>query len=299
MELGETKIDVIKITKQYKKRSQTAEVWKRLSRNKAALLGLATVIMLFLTVIFADVLYDYNDVVIKQNIPDRLQQPTWKHPFGTDELGRDILARIVHGGRMSLSISLVSVAFALLVGGILGAITGYFGGKIDMFIMRIMDIFLAIPATLLAITIVAALGPSAVNLVIALAVSNVPTFSRIVRGSVLMVRDVEFIEAAKAIGATNTTIILEHILPNSFAPVLVQTTLSVAVMILTTAGLSFLGLGVQVPTPEWGFMLSSGRTYIRDNSYMTLFPGLAIMVTILSLNLLGDGLRDALDPRLK
>jgi peptide/nickel transport system permease protein len=299
MEIAQSKKDVIQKTRQYKKRSQILEVWRRLKRNKAALIGLAIVILLFLMVIFADVLYDYNSVVIKQNIPERLQHPSLKHPFGTDELGRDILARIVHGGRMSLSISLVSVAFALLIGGSLGAITGYFGGRIDMVIMRIMDIFLAIPATLLAITIVAALGPSAINLVIALAVSSVPTFSRIVRGSVLMVRDVEFVEAAKAIGATDRTIILEHILPNSFAPVLVQTTLSVAVMILTTAGLSFLGLGVQVPTPEWGFMLSSGRTYIRDHSYMTLFPGLAIMVTILSLNLLGDGLRDALDPRLK
>lgn len=299
MEIVQSKPAVIQKTKQYKKRSQILEVWRRLQRNKAALIGLAIVILLSLMVIFADVLYDYNGVVIKQNIPERLQHPSLQHPFGTDELGRDILARIVHGGRMSLSISLVSVAFALLVGGSLGAITGYFGGKIDMVIMRVMDIFLAIPATLLAITIVAALGPSTINLVIALAVSSVPTFSRIVRGSVLMVRDVEFVEAAKAIGATNRTIILEHILPNSFAPVLVQTTLSVAVMILTTAGLSFLGLGVQVPTPEWGFMLSSGRTYIRDHSYMTLFPGLAIMVTILSLNLLGDGLRDALDPRLK
>jgi len=299
MEMVEPKKDVIQKTKQYKKRSQTLEVWLRLKRNKAALVGLAIVVLLFLMVIFADVLFDYRGVVIKQNIPQRLQPPSLTHPFGTDELGRDILARIVHGGRMSLSISLVSVAFALLVGGFLGAITGYFGGKIDMVIMRIMDIFLAIPPTLLAITIVAALGPSTVNLVIALAVSSTPTFSRIVRGSVLMVRDVEFIEAARAIGATDKTIILEHILPNSFAPVLVQTTLSVAVMILTTAGLSFLGLGVQVPTPEWGFMLSSGRAYIRDYSYMTFFPGLAIMITILSLNLLGDGLRDALDPRLK
>ena len=198
-----------------------------------------------------------------------------------------------------MSISLISVAIALLIGGFIGAITGYFGGRLDMLVMRVMDIFLAIPATLLAITIVAALGPSAINLVIALTISNVPMFSRIVRGSVLMVRDAEYIEAAKAIGAKNSTIILEHILPNSFAPILVQTTLSVAVAILTTSGLSFLGLGVQVPTPEWGLMLSSGRDYIRNYSYMTLFPGLAIMITILSLNLLGDGLRDALDPRLK
>jgi peptide/nickel transport system permease protein len=297
--MSETRMNAIQKTRQYKKRSQTAEVWKRLSKNKAAVIGLIIVVLLLLMVIFADALYNYNDVVIKQNIKERLQTPSWSHPFGTDELGRDIMARIVHGGRMSLSISLISVTFALFAGGLLGAITGYFGGKIDMIIMRIMDIFLAIPATLLAITIVAALGPSTINLIIALAISNVPSFSRIVRGSVLMVRDVDYIEAARAIGATNKTIILEHILPNSFAPVLVQTTLSVAMMILTTAGLSFLGLGVQVPTPEWGFMLSSGRNYIRDYSYMTLFPGLAIMITILSLNLLGDGLRDALDPRLK
>ncbi len=250
-------------------------------------------------VIFADVLYNYDSVVIKQNIPERLQGPSINHPFGTDEFGRDILARIVHGGRMSIAISFISVAASLFLGGILGALAGYFGSHTDMVIMRVMDVFLAIPPTLLAITIVAALGPSTVNLVIALAVSNVPLFSRIVRGSVLMVRDQEFVEAARAIGANDSTIIFDHIIPNSFAPVLVQTTLSVAIVILTTAGLSFLGLGVQPPTPEWGFMLSSSRNYIRDYGYMTLFPGLAIMVTILSLNLLGDGLRDALDPRLK
>jgi len=297
--MSKTKEEVLQKTKKYKKRSQTVEVWHRLLRNKAAIIGLVIVILLFLMVIFADVLYDFNDVVIKQNIPERLQGPSVKHPFGTDEFGRDLLARIVHGGRMSISISFISVATSLFVGAILGALAGYFGGRIDMVIMRVMDVFLAIPPTLLAITIVAALGPSTVNLIIALAVSNIPLFSRIVRGSVLMVRDREFIESARAVGANDFTIIFDHIIPNSFAPVLVQTTLSVAIVILTTAGLSFLGLGVQPPTPEWGFMLSSGRNYIRDHGYMTIFPGLAIMVTILSLNLLGDGLRDALDPRLK
>jgi peptide/nickel transport system permease protein len=297
--MNKSKNEIIQKTKKYKKRSQLAEVWQRLKRNKTAVLGLVIVILLFLMVIFADVLFDYDTVVIKQNIPDRLQSSSWEHPFGTDEFGRDILARIVHGGRMSISISFISVGVSLLIGWILGAITGYFGGNIDRVIMRVMDVFLAIPPTLLAITIVAALGPSTINLIIALSISNIPLFSRIVRSSVLMIRDNEFIEAAKAVGAKDVTIILDHVLPNSFAPVLVQTTLSVAIIILTTAGLSFLGLGVQPPTPEWGFMLSSGRNYIRDYSYMTLFPGLAIMITILSLNLLGDGLRDALDPKLK
>ena len=282
-----------------KKRGQMADVWMRLRRNKTAMLGLAIVILLILMVIFAGVLFDYDEVVIKQDITQRLQSPSAAHPFGTDEMGRDILARIFHGARKSLGISVVAVCCSLIVGGFLGSAAGYFGGKIDMVIMRCMDILLAIPNILLAITIVAALGASNVNLIIALTVSSVPGFSRIVRGAVLTVRDAEYIEAARAIGAKTPTIILSHVLPNCMGPILVQTTLNVGSVILSTAGLSFLGLGVQPPRPEWGAMLSGGRTYIRDYSYITMFPGIMIMITILSLNLLGDGLRDALDPRLK
>lgn len=210
-----------------------------------------------------------------------------------------MLARVVHGSRLSLSVSFVSVIISLILGGILGAVSGYYGGWIDSVIMRITDIFLAIPMTLLAIVIVAALGANTTNLIISLSLSAVPTFARIVRGSVLTVREVEYIEAAGAIGARDGTIIFSHILPNCVGPIIVQTTLRVAAMISNTAALSFLGLGVQAPAPEWGALLSAGRNYIRDYSYLTFIPGLAIMLTILALNLLGDGLRDALDPRLK
>ncbi len=285
--------------KNAKKKGQMADVWRRLKRNKTAMLGLVIVVLLILMMIFAGVLFNYDTVVIKQDITQRLQSPSAAHPFGTDEMGRDIMARIFHGSRASLLISFISVVFSLTAGGFLGAVAGFFGGKTDTIIMRIMDIFLAIPGTLLAITIVAALGPSTVNLVIALTISYIPGFARITRGAVLTVKDVEYIEAARAIGAKNGTIIMSHILPNCFGPIMVQTTLNVASVILTTAGLSFLGLGIQAPRPEWGAMLSGGRTYIRDYSYITMFPGFSIMITILSLNLLGDGLRDALDPRLK
>ncbi|WP_458863539.1 ABC transporter permease [Acidaminobacterium chupaoyuni] len=285
--------------KNQKKNGQMADVWRRLKRNKTAMLGLVIVVLLILMMIFAGVLFNYDTVVIKQDITQRLQSPSAAHPFGTDEMGRDIMARIFHGSRASLLISFISVVFSLTAGGFLGAVAGFFGGKTDTIIMRIMDIFLAIPGILLAITIVAALGPSTFNLIIALTISYIPGFARITRGAVLTVKDVEYIEAARAIGAKNGTIIMSHILPNCFGPIMVQTTLNVASVILTTAGLSFLGLGIQAPRPEWGAMLSGGRTYIRDYSYITMFPGFSIMITILSLNLLGDGLRDALDPRLK
>lgn len=287
------------VKKKYKKQNQTKEIWDRLKKNKTSVLGLVIISFIIILSILSGFIYDYETDIINQDISQRLQSPSSEHFFGTDELGRDIFARIIYGSRTSLSIGFITVAFALLVGGIFGSVAGYYGGYVDNFIMRIMDIFLAIPGTLFAITIVAALGTSTVNLMIALSISSIPRFARIVRSSVMVVRDVEFIEAAKAIGANNFRIITQHVIPNSLAPVIVQTTLTVATIILTIAGLSFLGLGVSAPQPEWGAMLSSARTYMREYSYMTLFPGLAIMITILSLNLLGDGLRDALDPRLK
>lgn len=285
--------------KKYKKTSQFKEVAGQLMKNKAAIAGLVFLILLVLISVSADLLFDYNTQVIEQNISQRLQWPSMAHPFGTDEYGRDLLARVVHGSRLSLSVSFVSVIISLVLGGVLGAVSGYYGGLIDSIIMRITDIFLAIPMTLLAIVIVAALGANTTNLIISLSLSAVPTFARIVRGSVLTVREVEYIEAAGAIGARDGTIIFSHILPNCIGPIIVQTTLRVAAMISNTAALSFLGLGVQAPAPEWGALLSAGRNYIRDYSYLTFIPGLAIMLTILALNLLGDGLRDALDPRLK
>ena len=282
-----------------KKKSQFVEVWKRLCRNKTAVLGLVIVALLTLMAILSPILIDYETQVIKTNYSEALQAPSADHWFGTDEMGRDILLRVMYGSTVSLSIGVVTVAVSLTVGLILGAAAGYFGGKTDMIIMRIMDIFLAIPGTLLAICIVASLGNSIPNLVIAQAVSSIPTFSRVVRGAVITARDADYVEAARAIGAKDATIIFHEVLPNSLAPIIVQTTLQVASVILSIAGLSFIGLGIPAPRPEWGAMLSGARAYIRDYSYMCLFPGLAIMTTILSLNLLGDGLRDALDPKLK
>lgn len=282
-----------------KKRSQWVEVWRRLKRNKMAVLGLIILIILVLLAVFADVIANYDNVVIKQNLTHRLQGPSAAHWLGTDEFGRDIFARVVHGTRVSLQVGIVAVGISIVIGGILGAVAGYYGGKLDNTIMRIMDIFLAVPSILLAIAIVSALGPSIINLMLAISISSVPSYARIVRASVLSIRDQEFIEAAKAIGASNTRIIFRHIIPNSLAPVIVQATLGVASAILSTAGLSFIGLGIQPPAPEWGSMLSGGRQYLRYAWWVTTFPGVAIMITILSLNLLGDGLRDALDPRLK
>lgn len=284
-----------------KKQNLALETWRRLAKNWSAMIGLAIIICLILCAVFADQLYSYNDVVIKQNISNRLKGPGELpgHPLGTDEVGRDVLARLVHGSRISLEIGFVANCFSLIAGGILGALAGFYGGKVDNIIMRIMDVFLAIPGTLLAICIMAALGSSIFNLIIALSVSGTPGYARIVRGAVLPTRDMEYVEAARAIGCTTKRIIFNHVIPNSLAPVIVQVTMHIATTILTIAGLSFLGLGISPPTPEWGSMLSAGRAYIRGYAYLTTFPGLTIMITILAFNLLGDGLRDALDPRLR
>lgn len=281
------------------KNSQFRDMVRRLFKNKAAVAGLFFLIFLILMAIFADALFDYNTQCINQNIPERLQWPSAQHLFGTDEYGRDLLIRIVFGSRISLSIGFIAVLFGLIVGGVLGAVAGFFGGKIDNIIMRLCDVFLAVPMMLMAIVIVAALGASIVNLVIALSISSVPTFARIVRSAVLTVRDMDYVEAARAIGVKTPRILARYILPNCMGPIIVQTTLRVAATISNTAALSFLGLGVKAPQPEWGALLSSGREFIRDSGYLACIPGICIMLTILALNLLGDGLRDALDPRLK
>ena len=281
------------------KNSQFNDMVRRLFKNKAAVAGLIFLIFLILMAVFADVLFDYDTQCINQNIPERLQWPSAQHWFGTDEYGRDLLIRIVFGSRISLSIGFIAVLFGLIVGGVLGAVAGFFGGKIDNIIMRLCDIFLAVPMMLMAIVIVAALGASIVNLVIALSISSVPTFARIVRSAVLTVRDMDYVEAARAIGVKTPRILARYILPNCMGPIIVQTTLRVAATISNTAALSFLGLGVKAPQPEWGALLSSGREFIRDSGYLACIPGICIMLTILALNLLGDGLRDALDPRLK
>ena len=274
-------------------------MFRRLARNRGAMAGIVILSILLLMALSADLLFDYETMVEANNISQRLIPPCWEHPFGTDQFGRDMLARVVHGSRLSLTVAACSVTLSLLAGGLLGAVSGYFGGIVDNVIMRFMDVVMAIPMTMFAIVIVAALGTSTVNLIIALGIASVPLFARVVRSAVLTVRDVEYIEAARAIGAKNSTIILRHILPNCMAPIIVQVTLRMASAIYNTAALSFLGMGVSVPSPEWGALLSNGRNFISQSGYLCVIPGLAIMLTVLSLNMLGDGLRDALDPRLK
>ena len=272
-------------------------IFARLRRAPLAMIGLIVVFLLVLTAVFADYIapFGYAD----QDLMAAFEPPSAAHWFGTDEFGRDIFSRIIYGSRISLQVGFIAVGIAVFAGGFLGAIAGYYGGKSDNFIMRAMDILLSIPSILLAIAIAASLGPGLFNLMIAVGISSTPNYARIVRGSVLSIRNQEFVEAAKAVGSSDLRIIAKHIIPNCMAPIIVQATLGVAIAILTAAGLSFIGLGIQPPIPEWGSMLSGGREYIRDYAYMTVFPGLAIMVTILALNFLGDGLRDALDPKLK
>lgn len=299
MTIDSKKVDIQKenVTEDAKKRNQWLEVWRRLKQNKSAMVGLAIIMVLILSALFADIIAPFG--IDDQNLMNALQKPNSTHWFGTDNFGRDIFSRVVHGSRISLQVGFIAVGIAMITGGILGAIAGYYGGRLDNFIMRMMDILLAIPSILLAISIVAALGPGLSNVMIAVGISSIPSYSRIVRASVLTLKDQEFVEAARAVGANDVRIIGRHIIPNSMAPIIVQATLGVAGAILSAAGLSFIGLGIQPPTPEWGAMLSSGRQFIRDYPHMTAFPGLVIMITIFGLNLLGDGLRDALDPRLK
>lgn len=281
-----------------KKKSQFREVWERLVRNKVAMVGLVVFVALILMAIFADVIVDY-DMAIKQDTSNRFASSSMEHPFGTDELGRDLFARIVHGARLSVSLGVAATALSLCIAVILGAIAGYFGGVVDEVIMRITDIFLAIPAILLSISIVASMGQSTANLLIAMTISFTPRSIRIMRASTLSVRNMEYIEAAKAIGGKNTHIILKHVLINIAAPIIVQASMGVADAIMMIASLSYLGLGAQPPTPEWGALLSNGKDVMRRAPQIIMWPGIFLLLTTLSLNLLGDGLRDALDPKLK
>ncbi len=269
----------------------------RMRKNKLAMLGLVIIVGLALIAIFADFIapYGYSET----DLDHQFAAPSWTHLFGQDEFGRDILSRVIYGARISLKVGFISVGIALLVGAFIGAVTGYFGGKVDTVLMRFIDVLQAIPNILLAIAIVASLGPGLGNLMIAVGISAIPGYARIVRSAVMSIVDMEFVEAARAGGASDFRIIFKHIIPNCMAPIIVQATLGVAYAILNAAGLSFIGLGLEPPTPEWGAMLSGGRAYIRSYSHLTLFPGLAIVITIFALNVLGDGLRDALDPKLK
>lgn len=288
-----------------KQRSLMQEAWLQFKSNRLAICGLI-VIGLLLLISIATTVIDladggtlYKQLVTKQNLLEKLDGPSVAHILGCDEYGRDLFFRILWGTRYSLFAGVCTILAAVLIGGLFGAIAGYYGGKLDNVIMRVMDMMMTVPSLVLAMAIVAALGSSLVNLLIALATSQIPQFARIVRSSVMAVKGSEYVEAAKAVGASDALIIAKYIIPNALSPVIVQGTLGVATTILNVAGMSFLGLGIQPPAPEWGSILSSARVYMREAWHISVFPGLAIVICILSLNLLGDGLRDALDPKQK
>lgn len=277
--------------------SETRRLLQRFTSNRLAAAGAVFLMFIVLVAVFAPVITDVDPN--QQNIFSRLQAPSSEHWFGTDELGRDVFARTVHGARYSLFIGFIGSIGGLLFGVTLGMVAGYFGGWIDLLLMRLIDIMLSFPGVLMAILIVSVLGPGLNNVIIALTIWFTPTIARIMRSTVLVLRSLDFVEAAHAQGASNRRIMLQHLLPNAISPVIVYGTLSVATAILVAAGLSFLGLGVQPPTAEWGSMIGSGRQYLRDNPSATFFPGIAIFFTVLALNFIGDAMRDALDPRLK
>jgi peptide/nickel transport system permease protein len=273
------------------------EVRYAISKDKRALIGLAFIGLLFFIAVFADVIAPYG--MREQNLQNVLQSPTWQHWLGTDDLGRDVLSRIIYGTRTSLIIGVSSVSIALAIGGILGLLSGYFKGVIDIIIMRFSDVLLAIPSILLAIAIVASFGSGMFNMIVAIAIGNIAIFARIIRSSVMTIAERQFIEASHALGSSHLRILVKHILPNVLSPIIVQSSLGIAFAILSAAGLGFIGLGLEASVAEWGLMLSSGRAYIRTQTYLTIYPGVAIMLTILAFNMLGDGIRDAFDPKMR
>ena len=288
-----------KHTTKVRRESEFKNFWRRFRRNKAAVMGMVLFFLIILLALTADLFFNYETDAIAQNASIRLQPPSAEHWFGTDHYGRDVLARIVYGARMSLLISLSVTVIGTIPGMVLGFLAGYFGGKLDSVLMRICDMFMAIPALLMAITVVAALGPSVTNLIIALSIAGVPGTARFTRSMVLRLRGEEYVESARAVGTSDFRIMYRHIFPNTVSLTIVNATLSLGSMILAAAGLSFIGLGVQPPTPEWGTMLSNARNYFTAYPYLLLLPGAAILITVLAVNLFGDGLRDALDPKMK
>ncbi len=270
---------------------------RRLFRNKLAIIGMVILGLFVFCALFAPWIAPYDPIA--QDVTKRREPPSWEHPFGLDEVGRDLLSRVIYGARVSLYVGVASVSLAIIAGTLIGAVSGYAGGWIDNLVMRIMDIMLAFPSLLLAIAIVAILGPGLLNMLYAIAFVSIPAYARIVRASVLAAKEMDYTLAARAIGCSSSRILFRHIMPNCLTPIIVQGTLGIATAILDAAGLSFLGLGAQPPTPEWGAMLGQGRGSVFTAPHVVIFPGLAIMLSVLGFNLLGDGLRDALDPRLR
>jgi peptide/nickel transport system permease protein len=280
-----------------KKESQFSLVMKRLAKNRLAMAGLCITLLLFLLALLSPVImpYAYDEL----NMIERFAKPSLRHLCGADEMGRDIFSRLLYGARWSLALGFLATIISTAIGMVIGSIVGYFGGTVDTVVMRFIDILQAIPGILLAIAISACLGSGFVNTIIALSIGGIPMTVRLLRGSIMGVRKMEYLEAAQTINCSVPRLIARHILPNSISPIIVSVTMGIGNTILMAASLSYIGLGVQPPTPEWGAMLSAGRTYMRDYPHMVLFPGIAIALVVLSLNMLGDGLRDAMDPKLK
>jgi peptide/nickel transport system permease protein len=275
------------------------EFWRRFRKDIPAVVGLVVILVFALLALFANQIADYEEMALAQHPQDRLQRPSSEHWFGTDAFGRDIFARIIHGARISLTIGLASTFTSLLIGGFIGSAVAFYGGWLDRVVMSIVDAMNSIPGLLLLLAVVAALGPDMRNILVAITIAVIPGNVRLIRSAVLTVVDQDFVEAARACGTPEFRIIFRHILPNAIGPIIVNATLGLAAMILMTSGLSFLGMGVQPPTPEWGAMLQDGREYMRDLPYLVLFPGFAIILSVLSIQLIGNGLRDIFDPRLK
>lgn len=282
----------------FKKQSNFKEVWRRLKKDKLAMFGLTILVLIIIMAICAPLIAPYEDVV-KLNARNRLQSISLEHIFGTDSYGRDTFARCVWGARMSLLIGLTCALFSVVCGSLIGALSGYLGGRFDTIVMRVFDIISAIPGLLLAMAVVAALGSSVVNLILAMSVTSIPTVARIVRASVLSISDQEYIEACRLAGTSTWRILTKHVLPNAIGAIIVQGTMSLSALIQTIATLSFLGLGINPPTPEWGALISEAKEFMRTDPSMILFPAALLCLTSFAVCVLGDGLRDALDPRLK
>ncbi len=284
--------------KRYKSESQALAVIKRMSRNKASLAGLVILSILILIALLATWIMPYS--YTKMDMGSRFASPSFQHLFGCDELGRDILSRLIYGARYSLILGLGSVGLSVIFGLVLGSAAGFFGGIVDSIIMRFLDIFSSIPGMLMAVVISAVLGSGFGNCILAISVSTMPQYVRLLRAQIMSIRNMEYLEASATLqNCSKLRIIVKHVLPNSLSSLIVTATMGVASSILMAAGLSYVGLGVQPPNPEWGAMLSGARSYLRDYPHMVIFPGIVLAVTVLSLNMLGDGLRDALDPKLK
>ena len=285
--------------KQFKGRSMGQETLRRLMKNKGAIVGMCFLILLIVVAISSEFIFDFDKDIINTHAELSYAAPSFQHPFGCDQQGRDILARILYGARYSLIIGIGSVSIGLFFGLILGSLAGFYGGFIDNLVMRANDILYSIPNIMIAVVVVSIFGTSTASLLFSLSISAASSFSRITRAAVMQVRGMEYVESAYAMGLPTWKVILRHIIPNCLSPIIVQVTLAVGNNIISASSLSFLGVGIPVPLPEWGAMLSEGRNYIRSAPWMCIFPGLAIMLTVLALNLMGDGLRDALDPKLK